>query len=72
MCRIVVFAGSCTKCGHSFTWDDLTQHLACLDAKNSGVFGDCTRGVQVDQHHFDQECDACAEGEDEGVGDIGD
>ena len=64
---MVVFSGSCTKCHHAFTWHELTQELPCLEAKNSGMFGDCSRGVQVDQHAFDQECDACVEEEDEGV-----
>jgi hypothetical protein len=30
------------------------------------AFGECRRGVSVEQHSFDQECDACAD-EDEGV-----
>ncbi|KAI1506440.1 hypothetical protein F5X99DRAFT_403803 [Biscogniauxia marginata] len=69
MCRLMVFSGTCTKCGTAQTWDDLTQELSCLEAKNAGVFGECSKGVQVDEHDFDQECDQCAE-EDEGVGDI--
>ncbi|KAK7948441.1 uncharacterized protein PG986_009327 [Apiospora aurea] len=52
MCRMVIFTGSCIKCGRYFTWTDLTQELPCLEAKNAG------------------ECDACAEDEDEGVGDV--
>ncbi|PNY28190.1 Uncharacterized protein TCAP_01884 [Tolypocladium capitatum] len=71
MCRLLVFSGSCTRCGDSFTWDDLSQQLSCLEAKNNGVFGDCDNGVFAEHHAFDQECDRCAE-EDEGVGDVGD
>ncbi|KEY72779.1 hypothetical protein S7711_02561 [Stachybotrys chartarum IBT 7711] len=71
MCRMVAFAGSCTRCEESYTWDDLTQQLACLEAKNNDAFGSCKGGVFVEQHDFDQECDRCAE-EDEGVGDVGD
>jgi hypothetical protein len=72
MCRMVVFSGTCTKCGETFTWSDLTQELFCLEAKNSGAFGDCENGVTMDEHSFDDECDACADEEDEGVGDISD
>jgi hypothetical protein len=43
----------------SFTWDDLSQRLSCLEAKNAGVFGQCRRGIQIEQHSFDQECDRC-------------
>jgi hypothetical protein len=43
----------------TFTWDDLSQRLSCLEAKNNGVFGQCRRGVYVEQHSFDQECDRC-------------
>jgi hypothetical protein len=63
---MLVFAGTCTRCEEAFTWDDLTQQLWCLEAKNADAFGECRRGVQVEQHSFDQECDRCAE-EDEGV-----
>ncbi|KAK8134140.1 hypothetical protein PG984_006152 [Apiospora sp. TS-2023a] len=70
MCRMVIFTGSCLKCGRYFTWTDLTQELPCLEAKNTGVFGYCQRGAYTDEHQFDQECDACAEDEDEGVGDV--
>ncbi|KAK2016494.1 hypothetical protein LZ32DRAFT_655489 [Colletotrichum eremochloae] len=66
MCRLVVFAGTCTRCNESLTWDDLSQQLSCLEAKNADSFGSCRRGVDVETHAFDQECDACA-GEDEGV-----
>lgn len=70
MCRLVVFVGSCPRCEGYFTWSDLTQELPCLESKNIGLFGQCHRGVFVDQHPFDQECDPCA-AEDEGVGDVG-
>lgn len=70
MCRLLVFAGSCTRCGESQTWEELGQQLACLEAKNNGSFGQCEAGIFVEQHGFDQECDRCTE-EDEGIGDIG-
>ncbi|KAJ3943685.1 uncharacterized protein N0V96_006615 [Colletotrichum fioriniae] len=66
MCRLVLFAGTCTRCNESLTWADLSQQLSCLEAKNADKFGSCRRGVDVETHAFDQECDACA-GEDEGV-----
>ncbi|KAF6840015.1 hypothetical protein CMUS01_04064 [Colletotrichum musicola] len=67
MCRLVLFAGTCTRCSESLTWADLSQRLSCLEAKNAeDRFGACGRGVFVETHAFDQECDACA-GEDEGV-----
>ncbi|TIC95972.1 hypothetical protein CH35J_008245 [Colletotrichum higginsianum] len=66
MCRLVLFAGTCVRCNESLTWADLSQHLSCLEAKNADSFGGCRRGVDVETHPFDQECDACA-GEDEGV-----
>ncbi|KAH0444689.1 hypothetical protein CcaCcLH18_00347 [Colletotrichum camelliae] len=66
MCRLVLFAGACTRCNQSLTWADLSQQLSCLEAKNADEFGGCRRGVDVETHAFDQECDACA-GEDEGV-----
>lgn len=71
MCRLLIFSGSCTKCGESQTWDDLGQQLACLQAKNAGCFGQCETGIFAEQHAFDQECDRCTE-EDEGIGDVGD
>jgi hypothetical protein len=67
---MIVFEGSCTRCGGGFTWDNLTQQLWCLEAKNEDAFGHCRRGVQIDRHPFDQECDRCEE-VDEGV-EIGD
>ncbi|TKW52286.1 hypothetical protein CTA1_5287 [Colletotrichum tanaceti] len=66
MCRLVLFAGACVRCNESLAWDDLSQRLSCLEAKNADSFGGCRRGVDVETHAFDQECDACA-GEDEGV-----
>lgn len=68
---MLVFAGSCTRCGDAFTWSDLSQQLSCLEAKNKGTFGECNRGVAIEEHEFDQECDACAS-QDEGVGDLED
>lgn len=70
MCRLVTFSGSCTKCGETQTWHDLTQELSCLQAKNNACFGDCDNGVDEEDHPFDQECDSCEEAEDEGVGDV--
>ncbi|EQK97396.1 hypothetical protein G6O67_004730 [Ophiocordyceps sinensis] len=71
MCRLLIFTGSCTRCDETQTWEDLSQQLSCLEAKNNGAFGECERGVFAEQHGFDQECDRCAE-EDEGVGDVTD
>lgn len=71
MCRMLVFSGSCTTCGTAVAnWEDLSQRLMCLDAKNSDAFGECSAGIFYEQHQFDQECDACAN-VDEGVGDLG-
>lgn len=71
MCRLIVFSGTCTRCGDAQTWIDLSQELSCLEAKNEGTFGDCARGINVDERDFDQECDRCAD-EDEGIGDLDD
>lgn len=60
MCRKVVFSGACPHCSDSFTWDELTQELSCLEAKNNGVFGLCKEGTTVDEKEHDQECDTCA------------
>ena len=68
---MVVFAGTCTRCEESQTWEELTQRLSCLQAKNQDAFGSCNAGVFIENHEFDQECDRCAE-EDEGIGDVGD
>lgn len=70
MCRMLSFIGTCTRCGDPHTWDDLAQLLSCLEAKNNGGFGECSKGTLVEEHKFDQECARCAE-EDEGVGDVG-
>ncbi|KAJ9143361.1 hypothetical protein NKR23_g6690 [Pleurostoma richardsiae] len=69
MCRMMVFKGTCTRCGEFFEWKELSQELSCLEAKNNGVFGECRRGIAVEEHSFDQECDACAE-DDEGFGEL--
>ena len=66
---MVIFEGACTRCGVAQTWTDLTQELSCLEAKNCGNFGECSLGVHVEEHDFDQECSSCAE-EDEGIGDL--
>jgi len=55
----VEFSGSCTECGSKFVWEELSQELSCLEAKNNGYFGDCRRGVAVEKHSFDQECNSC-------------
>ena len=60
MCRLVVFKGTCPQCSDKFTWDELTQELSCLEAKNNGTFGLCKEGTMVDEKEHDQECDACA------------
>ncbi|SCO49774.1 uncharacterized protein FFNC_12831 [Fusarium fujikuroi] len=67
MCRMMIFRGYCTCCDQPQTWVDLTQELSCLEAKNSGWFGGCRRGILVQEHDFNQECSVCHE-EDEGVG----
>ncbi len=56
---MIVFAGKCSCCGGTFTWADLSQELSCLEAKNVGGFGQCRRGVQTEEHSFDQECEPC-------------
>lgn len=70
MCRLMIFNGTCTCCGQTFTWHDLAQELSCLEAKNVGAFGECRRGINKEEHTFDQECDECmARNEaDEGYG----
>ncbi|EJP66529.1 hypothetical protein NHJ13051_001947 [Beauveria bassiana] len=70
MCRMIVFAGTCTRCNEAHTWEDLSQALLCLEAKNNGGIGDCANGVNIEQHKFDQECDRCSQ-EDEGLGGVG-
>jgi hypothetical protein len=66
---MVVFTGSCPRCAGEFTWEDLSQQLSCLEAKNVGRFGECRRGVHYEYHTFDQDCPSCCEelNEDEGV-----
>lgn len=56
---MIVFSGTCSQCGGTFIWEDLSQELSCLESKNMGVFGQCRRGVQTEEHSFDQECDPC-------------
>ncbi|KAK4454845.1 hypothetical protein QBC34DRAFT_374619 [Podospora aff. communis PSN243] len=70
MCRMLTFSGKCSQCMCAFTWNDLSQRLSCLEAKNNGVFGQCRHGVDVEKHSFDQECDRCtaATEADEGYG----
>jgi hypothetical protein len=74
MCRMVVFSGDCARCKQHFVWTELGQELACLEAKNAGAFGKCRRGVDEEEHEYEQECDACAAitEADEGVGGMGD
>ena len=59
MCRKVVFRGTCPQCANTFVWDELSQELSCLEAKNNGVFGMCKEGTLVDEKSHDQECDPC-------------
>jgi hypothetical protein len=70
MCRLMTFSGTCSRCGTWYQWEDLSQELSCLEAKNNGVFGDCRRGISEEQHQFDQECEPCTAQDlaDEGVG----
>ncbi|KAK4139925.1 uncharacterized protein C8A04DRAFT_40328 [Dichotomopilus funicola] len=73
MCRLIVFKGTCPHCCQEFTWDELSQELSCLEAKNNGTFALCQDGASVDEKPHDQECDACTaeleedEGYDDGV-----
>ncbi|KAK1773060.1 hypothetical protein QBC45DRAFT_112436 [Copromyces sp. CBS 386.78] len=60
MCRQIRFSGTCPECNQHFIWQDLSQELSCLEAKNTGLFGQCTFGVQIEEHRFDQECEPCA------------
>ncbi|KXX82013.1 hypothetical protein MMYC01_201499 [Madurella mycetomatis] len=76
MCRKVVFKGTCPQCTNTFIWDELSQELSCLEAKNNGVFGMCKEGIHVDEKPHDQECDPCLaemaadEGYDGGMDDV--
>ncbi|CAH0017471.1 unnamed protein product [Clonostachys rhizophaga] len=68
MCRKLIFVGHCSECQEKKEpWDDLTQELSCLQAKNAGRFGACERGVYTEDHPFIGVCDEC-DGKDEGVG----
>ncbi|KAB5585221.1 hypothetical protein GE09DRAFT_1180567 [Coniochaeta sp. 2T2.1] len=69
MCRMVVFMGTCPRCAGEFTWEELSQQLSCLEAKNVGGFGECRRGANYEYHTFDQDCPTCTAelNEDEGV-----
>ncbi|KAK1834615.1 hypothetical protein QBC39DRAFT_252062 [Podospora conica] len=60
MCREVVFSGTCSRCAGVFVWAELAQQLSCLEAKNTGIFGCCRRGVHREDHTFDRECEPCA------------
>jgi len=60
MCRLMVFSGTCQRCGYWYEWDELRQELSCLEAKNIGFFGSCRRGINREEHSFDQECEPCA------------
>ena len=66
---MVVFMGTCPRCSGEFTWEDLSQELSCLEAKNVGGFGACRRGANYEYHTFDQDCPSCTAelNEDEGV-----
>ncbi|KAK3990781.1 hypothetical protein QBC44DRAFT_368754 [Cladorrhinum sp. PSN332] len=68
MCRKIVFCGTCTTCGKSYDWEEYSQELPCLEAKNSGLFGQCKHGIDRDEKPHDQECLGCemANGVDEG------
>ncbi|KAB5528040.1 hypothetical protein GE09DRAFT_412126 [Coniochaeta sp. 2T2.1] len=69
MCRMVVFMGTCPRCAGEFTWEELSQQLSCLEAKNVGGFGECRGGANYEYHTFDQDCPSCTAelNEDEGV-----
>ncbi|KAK2069858.1 hypothetical protein P8C59_004403 [Phyllachora maydis] len=60
MCREMVFAGHCTACGQAYDWVELSVELSCLEAKNSGAFGNCECGIIVERHDYDQECEKCS------------
>ncbi|KAK4228055.1 hypothetical protein QBC38DRAFT_362758 [Podospora fimiseda] len=68
MCRKIVFCGTCTTCGKPSDWEEYSQELPCLEAKNNGIFGECKNGIDRDEKPHDQECLACemANGVDEG------
>lgn len=60
MCRMIVFAGNCTRCGRYYTWPSLDQSISCLEAKNNGVFGDCSKQVHMDERQANLECASCS------------
>ncbi|KAG8163907.1 hypothetical protein KVR01_005825 [Diaporthe batatas] len=60
MCRMVIFSGNCIRCGQYYTLPELEQSVSCLEAKNNGGFGDCRRGVNMDQHDPALECASCS------------
>lgn len=60
MCRMVIFSGKCIRCGASYTVPELTQSVSCLEAKNNGGFGECSKGVNYDQHDPALECAPCS------------
>lgn len=60
MCRMVIFSGNCIRCGQYYTVPELEQSVSCLEAKNNGGFGDCRRGVNMDQHDPALECASCS------------
>ncbi|KUI59360.1 hypothetical protein VP1G_06610 [Cytospora mali] len=60
MCRMVIFSGKCIRCGQWYTLPELEQNVSCLEAKNNGGFGDCRRGVNMDQHDPALECSSCS------------
>lgn len=63
MCRMVHFEGPCLLCGKFQLWDELTQQLLCLEAKNNGQLGHCVTGVFLEAHTFEEYCPACADAE---------
>ncbi|KAH8778536.1 hypothetical protein F5883DRAFT_216190 [Diaporthe sp. PMI_573] len=60
MCRMVTFSGNCIRCGQYYSVPELEQSVSCLEAKNNGGFGDCRRGVNMDQHDPALECASCS------------
>ncbi|ROW06742.1 hypothetical protein VMCG_03992 [Cytospora schulzeri] len=60
MCRMVTFSGNCIRCGQYYTLPELEQRVSCLEAKNNGGFGDCRRGINMDQHDPALECSSCS------------
>lgn len=70
MCRYIKFEGSCSHYGEKQIWEDLSQRLSYLKAKNNEHFGNYAHSIFVEPHAFDQECQRCID-EDEGFGDLG-